>query len=113
MIKQKINWSLYQKDIFKDIANGDGNTIIIARAGSAKTSSIVEGSKYIPKGKRALFCAFNKVIKEELKSKLKKNIECLTLHSLGFRSIKSRFSNVELNNRKCWNIVESIIEDPK
>ena len=109
----KHEWSSYQKNIFKDIARGSGNTIIIARAGSSKTSSLVEGSKYIPKGKKSLFCAFNKSIQEELRLKLGSYVECLTLHSLGFRGIKQRFGNVELNTRKTWDIVEELINNPK
>lgn len=105
----KRNWSEYQKEIFRNIANGYGHTVVIARAGSAKTSSLVEGSKYIPKGKKSLFCAFNKHIQEELKSRLGSYIECSTLHSLGFRGIKLRFGNVELDNDKCWKIVEDLI----
>jgi DNA helicase II / ATP-dependent DNA helicase PcrA len=107
----KLVFSEYQKNIFRDIHNGIGHTVVIARAGSAKTSSLVEGAKYLPKGKRALFCAFNKSIQEELKSKLPSYVECLTLHSLGFRAIKKRFPNVELDYDKCWNIVSSFIDN--
>jgi superfamily I DNA/RNA helicase len=110
---QKHKWSDYQKAIFSDIANGSGHTIVIARAGSAKTSSIVEGAKYIPRGKTSLFCAFNKSIQEELKQKLPSYCECLTLHSLGFRAIKKHFVNVEVNNNKCFEIVETLINSPK
>jgi DNA helicase II / ATP-dependent DNA helicase PcrA len=105
----KREWSEYQKEIFRDISKGTGHTVVIARAGSAKTSSLVEGSKYIPKGKKSLFCAFNKHIQEELKSRLGSYIECLTLHSLGLRGIKQRFGNVELDNDKCWKIVEELV----
>ncbi len=114
--KPKHQWSEYQKAIFKDIAGigAAGNTIIIARAGSAKTSSLVEGSKYIPRGKKSLFCAFNKSIQEELKSKLGSYVECLTLHSLGLRAIKLKFgNNVELNDNKCWEIVSDFFSKPK
>ncbi len=87
----KHDWSTYQKAIFRNIAKGEGHTLIIARAGSAKTSSLIEGAKYIPKGKKALFCAFNVSIKDELKSRLSDRIECSTMHSLGLRGIKQRF----------------------
>lgn len=109
----KRNWSSYQKAIFKDIATGTGHTIVIARAGSAKTSSLVEGSRYIPKGKKSLFCAFNKSIQEELKAKLGSYIECLTLHSLGYRAIRLKFGNVELDNHKAWNIVKEFFSNEK
>src|ERR1700722_4365483 len=94
------NWSQYQKDIFIDLSKGIGHTLIIARAGASKTSVIVEGSRYIPKGKKTLFCAFNKHIQEELKQRLPSYVECSTLHSLGFRAIKQRFGNVEVDNNK-------------
>lgn len=114
----KLDWSNYQKAIFKDIAKGQGNTLVIARAGAAKTSSLVQGSKYLPRRKSSLFCAFNKHIQEELKLRLGSYVECLTLHSLGFRAIKLRFGTdgfgeIELNNRKCWEIVKSFIGDDK
>lgn len=109
----KHEWSEYQKAIFRELNMGEGNLIISARAGAAKTTSLVEGSKYIPKGKTALFCAFNKSIQEELKKKLNSKIECMTLHSLGYRAVRLRFGNVELNDYKCHNIVENIISEPK
>lgn len=102
-------WSEYQKNIFRNISKGTGHAVVIARAGSAKTSSLVEGSKYIPKGKKSLFCAFNKHIQEELRVRLGSYIECFTLHALGFRGIKQRFGNVELDNDKCRKIVEELI----
>ncbi len=111
--KQKYEWSEYQKAIFKDIQQGSGHTIVVARAGSSKTTALVEGSRYIPPGKKALFCAFNKSIQEELKERLSAKIECLTLHSLGFRGVRLKFGNVEVDYDKCWNIVEEMIGDPK
>ena len=50
--KEKKNWSEYQKIIFRNIAKDTGHTLVIARAGSAKTTTLVEGAKYIPKGKK-------------------------------------------------------------
>ena len=109
----KHNWSEFQKDIFRDISKGSGHTVIIARAGSAKSTSLIEGSRYVPAGKRSLFCAFNKSIQEELKSKLSDRCECLTLHSLGFRAIKQKFGKVELDENKCWKIVTAFFDDEK
>lgn len=113
MQNQKHVWSEYQKLIFKNIANGTGNTIIIARAGAAKSSSIIEGTKYVPKGKSVLFCAFNKSIQEELKNKLGSWVSCFTLHSLGFRGIKNKFPKIILNNYKCFEITSNLIGNVK
>jgi superfamily I DNA/RNA helicase len=108
MVSKKLNWSSYQKDIFKNISKGTGNTIIIARAGASKTTSLVEGCRYVPKGNKILFCAFNKSIQEELKARLPSYVECLTLHSLGYRAVRQRFGSVELNNRKTWDIINEL-----
>lgn len=105
-------WSSLQKDIFRDIAKGIGHTVVIARAGSGKTSTIVEGFKYIPKGKKTLMVAFNKSIAEELKQRAPSYVDTLTLHSLGFRAIKQSFgAGVMLENNKCTEIVKSLIGD--
>lgn len=109
-MKTKRVWSDYQKDIFKDIAKGVGHTVVVARAGSGKTSTIVEGFKYVPRGKKVLMVAFNKSIAEELKQKAPSYVDVLTLHSLGFRAIKQSFGTaVQLDNKKSFGIVETLI----
>lgn len=105
----KRNWSPLQKAIFKDIAVGTGHTVVIARAGSGKTSTIVEGFKYLPKGKKTLMVAFNKAIADELRQKAPSYVDTMTLHALGFRAIKQRFGEVVLENRKMQAIFEDII----
>lgn len=109
----KREWSVLQKDIFKDIASGTGHTVVIARAGSGKTSTIVEGFKYIPKGKKTLMVAFNKSIAEELKQRAPSYVDCMTLHSLGFRAIKQSFGEVVLENDKSCTIVKGLIGDDR
>jgi len=110
-ISPKRNWSDFQKAIFRDIATGPGHTVVIARAGSGKTSTIVEGFKYIPRGQKTLMVAFNKSIADELKQRAASYIDVMTLHSLGFRAIKQSFGNVVLENDKSRAIVSGIIGD--
>jgi len=108
----KHNWSEYQKAIFKNIANDDGHLIIEAYAGSAKTTSIIESFKYVPKGKKVLALAFNKKIQEELKSRSPSYIQDIfTFHSLGLRAIKQRFGNVQIDDNKVFNIVKSELKN--
>lgn len=110
----KRNWSNYQKAIFQDIAKGAGNTVVIARAGSGKTSTIVEGFKYLPKGKKTLMVAFNKSIAEELKQRAPSYIDVFTLHSLGYRAIRQVYGNdVILENDKCRLLVEGITSNSR
>lgn len=110
----KRNWSKYQKDIFKDIHNGQGHTVVIARAGSGKTSTIVEGFKYLPRGKKTLMVAFNKAIAEELKQRAPSYVDVMTLHSLGFRAIKQSFgADVVLENDKSHMLISTLIGDSR
>lgn len=111
MIKNKIIWSNYQKAIFKNIAKDTGHLIVEAYAGSSKTTSAVESFKYIPKGKKTLALAFNKIIQQELKNRAPSYItDVLTFHSLGFRAIKQKFGNVELDDHKVFNIVADTLD---
>ena len=109
--RPKHNWSEYQKAIFREIAKGSGHVAIIARAGSSKTTVLVEGSRYLPRGGKYLMVAFNKDIAVELRQRVASYIETCTLHSLGFRAIKLAFGNVILENDKTRTIVSSIIGD--
>lgn len=82
-------WSTYQNDVFNFVTEGKGSAVISAVAGSGKTTTIVECAKRIPRNKSVLFLAFNKSIAEELSQRLSAfpNVQCMTLHSLGYRAI--------------------------
>jgi DNA helicase-2/ATP-dependent DNA helicase PcrA len=109
-ISPKRDWSDYQKAIFKDINKNTDHTVVVARAGSGKTSTIVEGFKYLPRGKKTLMVAFNKSIADELKQRAPSYVWCSTLHSLGYQAIRQRFSNeVILETRKMQMIFEDLI----
>ena len=78
--------SKYQEEIFNFIQHGTGNAVVRARAGAAKSTTMVAAMKLIPKTERCLFIAFNKSIVEELSKKLEGYTNCTvkTVHSLGF-----------------------------
>lgn len=105
--RPKLDWSPYQKAVFKNIATDEGHLIIEAYAGASKTTTIIESFRYVPKGKKSIALAFNKKIQEELKSRAPSYIETFTFHSLGFRAIKQRFGNVELDDSKVFNLVKT------
>jgi DNA helicase II / ATP-dependent DNA helicase PcrA len=110
MIKPNLIWSPYQKAIFQDINKGIGHTIVEARAGAAKTSSIIESFRYLPKGKKTIALAFNKIIQKELAERAPSYVECFTFHSLGLRAIKQRFKNVEIDDYKVFNLAKEFDE---
>jgi superfamily II DNA or RNA helicase len=77
------NWSHYQTAIFDDVAQGRGNTVVLARAGTGKTTTILEALKHVPEGATALMVAFNKAIATEMKDRAPGNVDVSTLHSYG------------------------------
>lgn len=92
--------------------DGDGRFLLGDFTITHNTSTIVEGFKYLPKGKKALMVAFNKSIADELKQRAPSYVDTMTLHSLGFRAIKQSFgAGVILENDKCKTIVSSLIGD--
>lgn len=97
-------WSPQQQAIFDQFKNGKGNVVVRARAGTGKTTTILEGLSYANAGK-SLLAAFNKKIAEELKSKLKNpTAEAKTLHSIGFGFIMRNWSGVQLDNARGWRL---------
>lgn len=95
-------WSIAQRDVFKEVATASGHAIILARAGCGKTTTLTEACKYVPAGKSALACAFNKEIERELSRRLPPGIDCSTLHGLGLRAV-ARAWNAQPDERDSWN----------
>jgi len=103
-----MRWSEQQTNIFdwfKAHSNTRGSLIVEAVAGSGKTTTIVEASKYIPQTHSAVFCAFNKSIATELQQRLPGNIESKTLNALGHRAVAQQFGRVRLDSYKTRNII--------
>src|SRR4051812_38185721 len=93
-------WSSQQQDIFTEFKDGRSNLVIRARAGTGKTTTIIEAISYAPEEK-ILLAAFNKKIAEELKDKLKNpKAEAKTLHSLGFGFVRRNWPGVRLDNER-------------
>lgn len=107
-----------QHDIFNGIRVGDHNILVDAKAGTGKTTTIVEGMKYVPRGSALLapsivFLAFNKNIAETLKQRCPRNVLCSTFHALGRRAlIDSNIidRNFKLDSTKCRKILYNIME---
>lgn len=81
-----MQWTAEQNAIFEDGLAGSGHTIITARAGAAKTSSMVELAQRLPAKSRGLALAFNASIRDELKARLPANFRAMTLNGCGFEA---------------------------
>jgi superfamily I DNA/RNA helicase len=70
--------------------------VVRARAGTGKTTTIIEGVNRAPESS-ILVCAFNKKIAEELNSRITNpNAVAKTLHALGFAAIRKQWPRVQV-----------------
>jgi DNA helicase II / ATP-dependent DNA helicase PcrA len=90
-------WSIYQLEVFKNIASGVGHTAVQAVAGSGKTTTIVEGLKHVPAGCSTTFMAFNTKIADELKKRAPYGVDVRSLHSYGNQAVVRRFGRLPVN----------------
>ena len=89
--------SVQQTDIFDWFKDGTGNLIVRARAGTGKTTTILDAIEFAPEEK-ILLAAFNKKIAEELKTKLRNpKAEAKTLHSVGCAFVFRNWQNCQLD----------------
>ena len=100
-----MKWSPEQRKIFAWFEAGHGNLIVRARAGTGKTTTILEGAERSPEGrsggtgwsKSVLLAAFNKSIQLELEKRIKSpNIYAKTLHGLGFAHLRRNWPEVKV-----------------
>ena len=91
-------WSAQQSAIFDWFRDGEGNLVVRARAGTGKTTTLLEGIQCAPEN-RILLAAFNKSIANELAGRLSNpNAEAKTLHSLGLRFVRRNWSNIRIDS---------------
>jgi len=109
-----MNFSEQQNDIFSWVQTGSGNLVIEARAGTGKTTTVIEAARFM-KGS-VFFGAFNKSIAVELGEKIISNglpetrIKSGTLHSIGFRAWKALHPEAKVNGGKTFSILDSILK---
>lgn len=91
-------WSDQQKTIFDWFREGTGHLVVRARAGTGKTTTIVQAILHAPEEK-ILMAAFNKRIQEELNARLRNNrATAKTLHALGFMFVKRNWPDVAVDS---------------
>lgn len=107
-------WSKQQEAIFDWFIDGEGNLVVRARAGTGKTTTIIEAVSRLmsalvdPASLRVLLAAFNKKIAVELDERLPAGATAKTLHSLGFGFVKSHWNDIRIDseNKRAWAIGE-------
>lgn len=81
--------SVHQRAVYKWVREGNGNLILVAVAGSGKTTTILNASTMM--GGDVAIAAYNNKIAKEIDTKLKgakvgSNVRAGTFHSFGFRA---------------------------
>ena len=109
--------------------------IIIARAGTGKTTTLVEGLKWLKglkssvvpspqqqavwtaicqsegKAQTVCFVAFNKSIATELQQRVPEGCQAMTMHSMGYRAVRRAFPNLgNPNSYRVQDIIAELLE---
>lgn len=96
-----MDWNQQQEAIFEAVADTDRSLVIEARAGTGKTTTIVEAARRLPSSSKTIFVAFNKGIQTELSERLKgSKVECKTLHGVGYATIAAQFGSFDVDGKK-------------
>jgi DNA helicase-2/ATP-dependent DNA helicase PcrA len=106
--------STYQKEIFDFITQKSGNAVINAKAGSGKTTTLVESMKLVPSKEKVLFVAFNKAIEQDLRNRLTdyKNVDVRTYHGLGYAILRENINkkiDITVSEHKYLSYINKII----
>lgn len=95
---KKVAWSDQQTAIFNWFATGRNHLIVRARAGTGKTTTIIEGISYA-KENSILLCAFNKRIADELCIRLTNpKAMAKTLHAVGYAAVRRFWEGLRIAN---------------
>lgn len=104
-------WSPQQMAIFDWFREReDGHLVVRARAGTGKTTTIIEGITSAPES-RILLAAFNKRIQEELSARITNPCaEAKTLHGVGYACVRRFWENVPIasGNRRAMLLTEEV-----
>lgn len=105
------NPSSQQQAIFNWFREGKGNLIVRARAGTGKTTTIIEGIDHAPE-RKILLAAFNKKIAVELSDRLNNPAaEAKTLHALGFGYVLRNWNGTQVDDQRGVRLARMAVTD--
>lgn len=115
--------SAYQARIFEWIATGRGSCVVVAVAGSGKSTTIKHSLLYISPRASVQVLAFNKPIADDMNAGIKKlfaetghsmpGLRCGTFHSLGNYAVRKALGidkDVQPDGRKCQKLCEEWLD---
>lgn len=106
-----MKWNDHQLEIFRCMRGSRGHIVVLARAGTGKTTTILEAIKHLPPGVRILLCAFNARIRDELKRRAPKGVKVMTLHGLGRSALSRGGYSCQVEKTKARDIAKELCSD--
>lgn len=106
-----IQWSPQQRAVFAEVEHGEGHLIVDALAGTGKTTTVIEALKRLPHGSRALLCAFNKSIADELEARAPRGVKVQTLHGLGCGILYRAWGKCPLDARRPYRHLSMAVSE--
>jgi DNA helicase II / ATP-dependent DNA helicase PcrA len=77
----------HQEAIFRFVEQGSGHGVIMATAGSGKSTTLVEVAHRLPKDTQACSLAFNASAAQQLKDRLLGHVTARTIHAPGLSTL--------------------------
>ncbi len=98
-----------QLAVYADVASGTGHTVVIARAGSGKTTTIERSLAHLPKGLKTIYVAFSKPVADSAKQRLRNlPVEVATCHSFGLTAIRETMGAINVDLNRGFNLASAI-----
>lgn len=107
-----MEWSDYQRAVFRATAEQDDNLVVRARAGSGKTTTAVAALDHAAEGGK-IMVAFNKHIARELQRRINdEGTTVRTLHSLGYATLRQHWGGgIDIDENKGQRIAHTVARD--
>ena len=117
--------SAHQQRIFDWIARERGSAVVIARAGSGKSTTIVQSLRFIPEQMSVTIYAFNTAIAKEMSEKIDRlrqevgraftKVQARTFHSVGYgvvrRYLEGKAAKIDVSSSKLRTICDGWLSE--
>jgi len=103
-----MEFSKYQREIFRAVEDDEESLTIEAVAGSGKTTTMVEAAKRVDVFGDHIAIAFNKTIATTLQQKMPSHVDARTFNSLGYRTLMKK-GKFEHDNNKLLSIFKQVV----
>ncbi len=102
----------YQEAVFYAVEHQDNNLVVMARAGTGKTTTILQAVEKLGHNVGSiLLCAFNKAIQKELERRAPGHIDVRTLHSIGLGALRRSGDDMQIDGDRTKKLVKQLLRD--